>query len=422
MRLLDLFVIASMPVLKVLLLTGLGSFLALDNVNILGEDTRKQINQVSLTCWILIDKIVTYVWGLNSFSMSRLFSMCVNPALVGSNLANTITIESMELLWFMPFNILVTFIIGSALGWILVKITGPPKPLKGLILGCCAAGNMGNLPLIIIPAICKEKGSPFGPLMFATQMELLTLHFQWRICSSEMNKEVANVDMKANGGTPKFIQENNYNSKELTYGLLLPDNIESQTNAKTFSCTQMVWDKIKKCIRMISEKLNLKSLLAPSTTGAVVGFVIGLVPQIRKLLIGAGAPLRAVEDSAFLLGDAAIPIVTLIVGGNLLSGLKGSGIRFTLIVGILAVRYIFLPLLGIITVKSAVRFGLVHSDPLYQFILLLQFAVPPAMNIGTMTQLFGTGQSECSVIMLWAYALASVSLTLWSTIFLWMVS
>ncbi|KAJ9146824.1 hypothetical protein P3X46_029048 [Hevea brasiliensis] len=411
MRLLDLFVIASMPVLKVLLLTGLGSFLALDHVNILGEDTRKQINQV-----------VFYVF---------------NPALVGSNLANTITIESMELLWFMPFNILVTFIIGSALGWILIKITGPPKPLKGLILGCCAAGNMGNLPLIIIPAICKEKGSPFGPpdvcytngIAYASLSMAIGAVYLWsyvyniiRICSSEMNKEVANVDMKANGGTPKFIQENNYNSKELTYGLLLPDNIESQTNAKTFSCTRMVWDKIKKCIRMISEKLNLKSLLAPSTTGAVVGFVIGLVPQIRKLLIGAGAPLRAVEDSAFLLGDAAIPIVTLIVGGNLLSGLKGSGIRFTLIVGILAVRYIFLPLLGIITVKSAVRFGLVHSDPLYQFILLLQFAVPPAMNIGTMTQLFGTGQSECSVIMLWAYALASVSLTLWSTIFLWMVS
>lgn len=23
-------------------------------------------------------------------------------------------------------------------------------------------GNLGNLPLIIIPALCKEKGSPFG--------------------------------------------------------------------------------------------------------------------------------------------------------------------------------------------------------------------------------------------------------------------
>lgn len=41
----------------------------------------------------------------------------------------------------MPFNILVTFIVGSALGWMLIKITSPPKHLKGLILGCCAAGT-----------------------------------------------------------------------------------------------------------------------------------------------------------------------------------------------------------------------------------------------------------------------------------------
>jgi hypothetical protein len=25
-----------------------------------------------------------------------------------------------------------------------------------------STGNMGNLPIIIIPAVCREKGSPFG--------------------------------------------------------------------------------------------------------------------------------------------------------------------------------------------------------------------------------------------------------------------
>ncbi len=67
------------------------------------------------------------------------------------------------------------------------------------------------------------------------------------------------------------------------------------------------------------------------------------------------------------------------------SGLKGSGILQPLIIGIVAVRYIFMPLLGIVIVKSAIRFGLVHSDLLYQFVLLLQYALPPAMNIGTMS-------------------------------------
>ncbi|WJZ86545.1 hypothetical protein VitviT2T_005992 [Vitis vinifera] len=62
----------------------------------------------------------------------------------------------------MPLNILTTFIIGSALGWMLRKTTRAPQELRGLVLGCCAAGNLGNLILIIIPAVCREKGSPFG--------------------------------------------------------------------------------------------------------------------------------------------------------------------------------------------------------------------------------------------------------------------
>lgn len=41
---------------------------------------------------------------------------------------------------------------------------------------------------------------------------------------------------------------------------------------------------------------------------------------------------------------------------------------------------------------------------------------------GTMTQLFEADESECSVIMLWTYAIAAFSLTIWSTIFMWIVA
>ncbi|KAG4992115.1 hypothetical protein JHK87_025572 [Glycine soja] len=68
MGFIKLFSVASFPVIKVLLITALGLFLALDNISILGEDARKKVNQ-----------LVFYVF---------------NPSLVGSNLAKTITFES----------------------------------------------------------------------------------------------------------------------------------------------------------------------------------------------------------------------------------------------------------------------------------------------------------------------------------------
>ncbi|XP_030536012.1 protein PIN-LIKES 3-like isoform X2 [Rhodamnia argentea] len=401
----DLLLVASMPVLKVLLVTALGLYLALENVDVMGESTRKQLNRVAFFVF--------------------------NPALVGSNLARTVTSENIVQLWFMPINILITFIIGSALGFILVKVTRAPQHVKGLILGCCAS-------------VCKEQGSPFGApdvchkygMAYASISMAIGAVYLWsyvfniiRVSASKMTREEHKIDESVKDtectvDTKKLVQEcpeallpstkrtSTDDLDELTLPLVNPDS----------NCQVSTWGKLKQCLTKISKKINLQSLLAPSTIGALVGFIVGVVPHIRGLLIGTGAPLRAIEDSASLLGDAAIPAVTLIMGGNLLRGLRGSGVQLSLIAGVVAVRYIFLPIVGIVVVKGALYFGLVHDDPLYLFVLLLQYALPPAMNIGTMTQLFGAGESECSVVMLWTYALASVALTVWSTFFMWLVA
>jgi predicted permease len=62
--------------------------------------------------------------------------------------------------WYMPVNLLLTFFIGGFFGWIVVKIT-TPRHLSGLVIENCVAGNIGNLLLIIILAICEQKASPF---------------------------------------------------------------------------------------------------------------------------------------------------------------------------------------------------------------------------------------------------------------------
>ncbi|XP_043708621.1 protein PIN-LIKES 3-like [Telopea speciosissima] len=414
MGIVDLFITASIPVLKVLLVTALGSFLALDHINIMGNDARKHMNRVAFFVFF--------------------------PALVASNLAQTITYESMVKLWFLPMNIFMTYLIGSVLGWLLLKISRPPSHLRGLIFGCCAAGNMGPMLIIIVPAVCREKGSPFGApdvcstygLSYASISMAIGAIYLWsyvyNIVRVYSSKDIEGID----DSTSKSIEET---SKVLngscTEPLLSKDLpvLENHADHFTLPCTSLdarlqvpISVKFRQYLKMLSEKIDLKTLLAPSTIAAIVGFVIGVVPQIRWLMIGEGAPLRVIEDSASLLGEGAIPAIILIMGANLLRGLKGSDIHASLIVGIIVVRYIILPVLGIFIIKGALHFGLVHPDPLYMFILHLQFAVPPAMNIGTITQLFGSGERECSVILLWAYGLASVSLTLWSTYFMWLAA
>lgn len=47
MGLVELLLVASMPVIKILLITAVGLVLALENINLLGKDARIQVNNVT---------------------------------------------------------------------------------------------------------------------------------------------------------------------------------------------------------------------------------------------------------------------------------------------------------------------------------------------------------------------------------------
>lgn len=120
--------------------------------------------------------------------------------------------------------------------------------------------------------------------------------------------------------------------------------------------------------------------------------------------------------------NGTIPCTLLILGGNLIQGLRSSKVKLSTILGVIGVRYCALPAIGILVVKAADTLGFLAPDPLYHFLLMVQYTTPPAMSISTMTQLFGVGQEECSVIMFWTYLIAILSLALWSALFMWILS
>ena len=53
MKLLHLFITSSKPVVEILLITTVGFYMALDGVNLLGQDARKFLNNVRLLLYPL---------------------------------------------------------------------------------------------------------------------------------------------------------------------------------------------------------------------------------------------------------------------------------------------------------------------------------------------------------------------------------
>ncbi|XVE87563.1 hypothetical protein DITRI_Ditri18aG0127600 [Diplodiscus trichospermus] len=413
-----LFEVASMPILQVLIISLLGAFLATDYCKLLPADTRRSLN-----------KLVFVVF---------------TPSLMFASLAKTVTLQDIISWWFMPVNIGITFLVGGIVGWIVVKILRPKPHLEGLIIATCSAGNLGNLVLIVVPAICNEDGSPFGNrnvcssvgLSYASFSMALGGFYIWTI-SYQMVKASAEK-FKALEASEGFVSKQPNNNLDATAQSQLLKG-ESEEQVAITVATKSVEDPENQAIvsqETIPKQKGkasfflkvvgflhqiLQELMAPPTIGAIVGFIFGAIAWLRNLVIGEEAPLQVIQDSVKLLGDATIPCITLILGANLIQGLRSSTIKPLIIVGVVCVRYLILPVIGIGVVKAARELGLLPADPLFQYVLMVQFTLPPAMNIGTMTQLFDVAQDECSVLFLWTYLAAALALTSWSTVFMWIL-
>ncbi|XP_057457740.1 protein PIN-LIKES 3-like isoform X2 [Lotus japonicus] len=368
----NLALVAFQPVLKIFIIGAVGGFLAIDRFDILGDNAKKHLNSM-----------VYFVF---------------TPALICSSLAQTITFRSMVMLWFMPLNALLTYVIGIALGWLLIRTTRVPYHLQGLVLGCCSAGNLGTLPLIIVQAICKERENPFGDeddcirhgLEYTSITMALGHIYAWsivynivRIYSPKPN--VVKVDESAvNKGTDPenlskccaVITAEDKSQLNDYIGQLKIELKEANGEAKVPEKPN-----IMKQVKTLADKINLKVLFAPSSLGAIAGLLIGAVPQFQKLLVGHSAPLGVIQDSVTMLGDASLPAMILVVGAHLLKGLEGFGRQLPLVAGIIVVKLLAIPAIGVAIVKGAVHFRLIHPDPLYQFVLLLHFALPPAVSV-----------------------------------------
>ncbi|KAM0834261.1 hypothetical protein ACQ4PT_063722 [Festuca glaucescens] len=444
MRFWSLLVVAWMPVLQVLLAGLLGACLASSRFNVLTSDARRSINKIVYIVFV--------------------------PSLVFSSLAGTVTLKEVISWWFMPVNMGIIFLIGATLGWLVVKALNPGQHLQGLVIACSSAGkssvtsiiaflfsgkfstvcsvtcifsgNWGTIPLMIVPAICNEEDSPFGDantckslgISYVSLSMALGNFFIWTHSYSVMRRSAQLYNKGCNdrpttNNTRK--EQNSGEDQNGNYATFLPllssaDSCEDVLNNSVSATlpSSSLAGTLMHYFRRAKDLLVdiLKELWSPPSVAALIGFTVGAIDKLKSLVTGEDSPLRVVQDTAQLLGDAAIPCTVIILGGNLTKGRGRTTMKPLVVISIIVIRFVILPACGIGVVKAASELGFLPGSPLYHYVLLLQSTVPPAMSIGTIAQLFDVGEEECSIVFLWTHLVAALALTLWSTVFMSLVS
>ncbi|KAJ4832522.1 Protein PIN-LIKES 6 [Turnera subulata] len=386
--------IAVLPIAKVFTMCFLGFLMASKYVNILPASGRKMLN------------------GL-------VFSLLL-PCLIFSQLGQAVTLEKMLQWWFIPMNVVLASISGSIIGFIVATIVRPPYPFFKFTIIQIGIGNIGNVPLVLIAALCRDQSNPFGDsskcsidgtayISFGQWVGAIILYtyvFQMLAPPPEGTFDIddgvlpiKNPPNDAAAAPPEQVP------------LLTEENGQEESNASKSG-------KIKQFLVFLYEKLKLKQILQPAIVASILAMVIGAIPALKRLIFTADAPLYFFTDSCMILGEAMIPCILLALGGNLVDGPGSSKLGLRTTAAIIFARLCLVPPTGLGIVMLADKLGfLPPGDKMFRFVLLLQHTMPTSVLSGAVANLRGCGR-EAAAVLFWVHIFAVFSMAGWIVLYL----
>ncbi|GFR48834.1 hypothetical protein Agub_g10787, partial [Astrephomene gubernaculifera] len=132
--LIQLFIASAIPVVKILLICGIGAFCA--RKGLLTAEGRR-------------------VLGALSF-------LVFNPSLIFVKLASTLTPSRLLHWWPLMLNTGISTAVGLGLGYLGVRLVRPVGHLRPHTVVAIALGNLGNLPLVIVSSLAASSSALLG--------------------------------------------------------------------------------------------------------------------------------------------------------------------------------------------------------------------------------------------------------------------
>lgn len=383
--------IAVLPIAKVFTVCFLGFLMASKYVNILPANGRKLLN------------------GL-------VFSLLL-PCLIFSQLGQAVTLEKMMQWWFIPMNVVLGSISGSLIGLVIATVVRPPYPFFKFTIIQIGIGNIGNVPLVLIAALCRDKSNPFGDSEKCSTDGTAYISFGQWVGAIILYTYVFNMLAPPPEGT-FHIEDGHLPIKSTSKDAASEQVPLLSQEVEATDSDFLKKGKFKSFLAFLYQKLKLKQILQPPIIASILAMVLGAVPFLKKLIFTTDAPLYFFTDSCIILGGAMIPCILLALGGNLVDGPGSSKLGFRTTAAIIFGRLVLVPPVGLGIVMFADKLGfLPPGDKMFRFVLLLQHTMPTSVLSGAVANLRGCGR-EAAAVLFWVHIFAVFSMAGWIILYL----
>lgn len=396
---LEMLKFSALPIIKVFLMCSLGCLMASKYVNILTPAGRKLLNGLVFTLFL--------------------------PCLIFTQLGRAVTLQKMLEWWFIPVNIVLASISGSLIGFIVALLVRPPKDYFKFTIVQIGIGNIGNVPLVLIGAVCGDKNNPFGDSETCNQMGSAYISFgQWVGAVILYTYVFHMLAPPPSSNVKESLESESHTGKvdmESTDSIRVPllaaeeGIVEKRLKVDWRSRAMMVIAQVS----LLVERLKIKEILHPPIIASVLAMLIGIIPFLKHLIMTDDAPFFFVTDSCIILGGAMVPCIMLALGGNLIGGPGNSKIGLRTTVAIVIARLFLVPPVGLGIVTLADKLGFIPAnDKMFRFVLLLQHTMPTSILAGAVANIRGFAEREASTILFWVHICAMFSMTLWIALYL----
>lgn len=396
---LEMLKFSALPIIKVFLMCSLGCLMASKYVNILTPAGRKLLNGLVFTLFL--------------------------PCLIFTQLGRAVTLQKMLEWWFIPMNIVLGSISGSLIGFVVALIIQPPKDYFKFTIVQIGIGNIGNVPLVLIGAVCGDKNNPFGDSETCNQMGSAYISFGQWVGAVILYTYVFHMLAPPPASNVKESLESEADAGKVNI------DITDSTRVPLLAVEEGIVDKRLKVdwrskalmviahVSSLVERLKIKQILQPPIMASVLAMFIGIIPFLKQLILTDDAPFFFITDSCIILGGAMVPCIMIALGGNLIGGPGNSKIGMRTTVAIVFARLFLVPPVGLGIVTLADKLGFIPAnDKMFRFILLLQHTMPTSILAGAVANIRGFAEREASTILFWVHICAMFSMTLWITLYL----
>ncbi|KAK6255631.1 hypothetical protein SCA6_016936 [Theobroma cacao] len=313
--------------------------------------------------------------------IAKVFTMCFLGFLMASK-------------WFIPVNVVLGAISGSLIGFVIVTFVKPPYPYFKFSIIQIGIGNIGNVPLVLIAALCRDTSNPFGDTETCSTQGTAYISFgQWvgaiilytyvfhmfaPPAEGTFDLEDVNLPLK---NPPKDA------SPEQVPLLMQEAAVTDSDNSEKgkFSSCGVGMSRCVVSVLVFSMEHKVSTGQVEKDQETILAMVLGAVPVLKRLIFTTDAPLYFFTDSCIILGEAMIPCILLALGGNLVDGPGPGSSRIGLrtLVAIIIGRLCLVPPagLGIVTLADKLGF-LPANDKMFRFVLLLQHTMPTSVLSG----------------------------------------